>query len=438
TSLISGTIGKKDTRKPTIIAKSQKMKDVLNAATKAAETKVTVLLLGESGTGKGLIASYIHWHSSRKDKPFIALNCANIPITLLESELFGYERGAFTGANKTKPGQFELANHGTVFLDEIGATPKETQVKLLRVLEKQEFIRLGGEKTIKVDVRIISATNQNLFKLVQQGEFREDLYYRLNVFPISIPSLREHKEDIIPLTEYYLSEYAKEQGKQVNIIDSDVLQILQNYSWPGNVRELQNITQNALVWCEGEQITLKDLKHVETQLDEEFPESEPSKSYVLPAPFKLKPFSGFVETLTKYFSERNSQGLKRYFVSRSTSKDKCLNAEYLRKSESIIQNIEFLIEKNIIRIPRNLTPRSFKPYMLKNQQFLAGKDSERNLLWHINTMVKAPKVDLYDACCSQLLAEVIVNNIPSEPLIGNYPFKFKIENDIVRPNGNKT
>jgi len=237
-----------------IISASEGFRRVLQHAEKVAPSATSVLLLGENGTGKELVARYIHRLSTRKNESFIAVNCAAIPSTLLESELFGHEKGAFTGATGLYRGKFELANKGTIFLDEIGDIPVETQSKLLRVLQEREFERLGGTKIIKVDVRVIAATNQNLDDKMKQKLFREDLYYRLNVFPIQIPPLRERKNDIPLLAEHFLSIYAGEMNKPVKLISDDVMKRLLDYSWPGNVRELQNVIERAVVLASSEAI----------------------------------------------------------------------------------------------------------------------------------------------------------------------------------------
>lgn len=234
---------------PNIISVSDKMEEVIRVAVKVANTKATILLRGESGTGKELIARAIHYEGSRAKGPFIALNCAALPETLLEAELFGHEKGAFTGAYNTKPGRFELANGGTIFLDEIGDISQAIQAKLLRVIQEQTFERLGGTKPIKVDVRIIAATNRDLEKMVKEGKFREDLYYRLNVVPIFVPPLRERKEDIPPLIEHFLNKFGKEYGKNIKI-SSSALEILKHYNWPGNVRELENTIERLIILTE--------------------------------------------------------------------------------------------------------------------------------------------------------------------------------------------
>jgi len=230
-----------------LIGRSEQFKNVLNLAEKVAQSNASVLILGENGTGKELLARYIHRLSQRREKPFIAVSCAAIPATLLESELFGYEKGAFTGALTQHKGRFELAHQGTIFLDEIGDLLPETQSKLLRVLQEREFERLGGTKTIKVDVRVIAATNQNLEEKMKQKLFREDLFYRLNVFPIYVPPLRDRKDDIIILAEHFLDYYAKQMNKDIKKFSDEVIERLIQYPWPGNVRELQNVIERAVV-----------------------------------------------------------------------------------------------------------------------------------------------------------------------------------------------
>jgi DNA-binding NtrC family response regulator len=230
---------------PNIVARSPKMQEVLATVERVAPTNSTVLLGGESGVGKDLIARAIHEKSRRASGPFLKINSTAIPENLLESELFGFEKGAFTGAVASKPGKFELADKGTLFLDEIGDVPPVTQVKLLRVLQEREFERLGGTRTVKVDVRLIAATNKDLRQALEQGTFREDLYYRLNVVPIDIAPLRERKEDIPDLVHLFISRFTGESRKPVEGITPDAMQSLVNYHWPGNVRELQNIVERA-------------------------------------------------------------------------------------------------------------------------------------------------------------------------------------------------
>jgi DNA-binding NtrC family response regulator len=244
---------------PNIIARSAKMQEVLATVDRVAPTNSTVLLGGESGVGKDLIARAIHEKSRRASGPFIKINSTAIPENLLESELFGYEKGAFTGANASKPGKFELADKGTLFLDEIGDVPAVTQVKLLRVLQEREFERLGGTRTIKVDVRLIAATNRDLREALEQGTFREDLYYRLNVVPIDIAPLRQRKEDIPDLVNLFISRFAGDSGKPVESITPEAMQILVNYHWPGNVRELQNIIERACALAKGTVLKVDDI-----------------------------------------------------------------------------------------------------------------------------------------------------------------------------------
>src|ERR1700726_1407393 len=229
-----------------IVAHSDKMQAVLALVERVAPTNSTILIGGESGVGKDLIARAIHEHSQRASGPFVKINSTAIPETLLESELFGYEKGAFSGATGSKPGKFELADKGTLFLDEIGDVPPAIQVKLLRVLQEREFERLGGTKTLKVDVRLIAATNRDLRAALEDGTFREDLYYRLNVVAIDIPPLRDHKEDIPALANYFLGRYARESLKPVGGITPEAVKRLMDFHWPGNVRELQNIIERGV------------------------------------------------------------------------------------------------------------------------------------------------------------------------------------------------
>ncbi|MEW6066972.1 MAG: sigma-54 dependent transcriptional regulator [Nitrospirota bacterium] len=240
---------------PTIIGKSDKLANVAQIVQKVAPAKTTVILLGESGTGKELFARAIHNISNRKDYPFVPINCAAIPRDLLESELFGHEKGSFTGADSKKLGKFELANKGTIFLDEVGDMDITIQPKLLRAIETGEIERIGVGKSIKVDVRIVAASNKDLEKAVEEKKFRDDLYYRLNVFPISIPPLRERKEDIPLLVEYFINKYCLEIKTPVKSISDEALDILTNHYWKGNVRELENAIERAVILCEGDVIT---------------------------------------------------------------------------------------------------------------------------------------------------------------------------------------
>ena len=245
-----------------IVGKSAALRNVLNQVEVVAPTDSTVLLLGETGTGKEVIARAILNVSSRSNRPFVKLNCAAIPSGLLESELFGHEKGAFTGAVSQKIGRFELANGGTLFLDEVGDIPLELQPKLLRVLQEQEFERLGNSRTVRVDVRLIAATNRDLEEMVAEKQFREDLYFRLNVFPIRIPPLRERSEDISLLVQYYVDKYSQRMNKQIDVVPEETMAALCRYSWPGNIRELQNLIERAVIMTPGNvlQIQVSDLQ----------------------------------------------------------------------------------------------------------------------------------------------------------------------------------
>jgi two-component system response regulator PilR (NtrC family) len=229
-----------------IIGKSKAMLKVYSLVKKVADTTANVLILGESGTGKELVAKAIHKNSPRKEKPFVTINCGGIPENLLESELFGYLKGSFTGAHADKPGLFEIAKGGTIFLDEVGELPPVLQVKLLRVVQEKTFLRIGGTENIRVDVRIISATNRNLEEMIKKGEFREDLYYRLNVIPVHIPPLRARNEDIPVLTKYFIEKYSREFGKGIKNISNYAMELLMDYQFPGNVRELENIIERSV------------------------------------------------------------------------------------------------------------------------------------------------------------------------------------------------
>jgi Nif-specific regulatory protein len=233
-----------------LIGKSSRMQEVFEMVHRVAGSTATVLLRGESGTGKSLIAKAIHFNSPRKDRPFVTVNCSALPETLIESELFGHERGAFTGAQSRKAGRFELAQDGTIFLDEIGELPQAVQVKLLHVIQEKEFQRLGGSQTMHCDVRIVAATNKNLEDAMKAGQFREDLYYRLNVFPIYMPPLRERRTDINLLADYFVAKFSKENNKTISCISTPAIDMLMQYHWPGNVRELQNCLERAVLVCD--------------------------------------------------------------------------------------------------------------------------------------------------------------------------------------------
>ena len=241
-----------------IISKSDALRNILRKVEQVASTDATVLILGETGTGKELIARAVHNISARRERPLVKVNCAALPANLIESELFGHEKGAFTGALAHKIGRFELADGGTVFLDEIGDLPLEMQVKMLRILQEGEFERLGNPSTIKVDVRVIAATNRDLEKALENGDFREDLYYRLNVFPITSPPLRERKDDIPLLVNHFIMKYGAKTGKKIESAPQKVMDTLKAYHWPGNVRELENVIERAMIISRGKQLELGD------------------------------------------------------------------------------------------------------------------------------------------------------------------------------------
>jgi DNA-binding NtrC family response regulator len=242
-----------------IVGESPAMREIFKTIQKVARSNATVLVLGETGVGKELVAEALHVNSSRADHAFVKMNCAALHENLLESELFGHERGAFTGADRQRIGRFELANGGTLFLDEIGNMSPSTQAKVLRVLQEREFERLGGVRTIKVDVRVVAATNKRLEECIARGEFREDLYYRLNVVTISVPPLRARKEDIIPLAKHFIDRFATELKKDVRGIDPGAVRMLKRHTWPGNIRELENAMERAVLMCEERFITQEDL-----------------------------------------------------------------------------------------------------------------------------------------------------------------------------------
>jgi formate hydrogenlyase transcriptional activator len=235
-----------------IVGSSKALREVLAHVSKVAPTDSTVLIQGETGTGKELIARAIHNQSRRANRAFIRVNCAAIPSSLIASELFGHEKGSFTGALQRRLGRFESADGGTLFLDEIGELPPETQVALLRVLQEREIERIGGNQTIPVDVRVLTATNKNLSAAVADGTFRQDLFYRLNVFPIQLPALRDRVGDIPLLVEYLIERYARKVGKKIRRVSKETLDLFQSYDWPGNIRELQNVIERAVVLCDGE------------------------------------------------------------------------------------------------------------------------------------------------------------------------------------------
>ena len=243
-----------------IIGRSPAMQEIFDTIERVAPTRATVLLAGESGVGKDLVARAIHFHSPRRDRPLVKINCSAIPENLMESELFGYEKGAFTGANTSKPGKFEQADTGTVFLDEIGDVPGQIQVKLLRILQEREFERLGSNTTRHIDVRVVAATNSDLREALEQGAFREDLYYRLNVVPLNIPPLRERKQDIPFLANHFIHKLAPDSGSRVESITEAGMEKLVAYHWPGNVRELENVIERGLVMCTETALDAADIR----------------------------------------------------------------------------------------------------------------------------------------------------------------------------------
>ena len=241
----------------TIIGDSDALRYVMFRVQQVASTDATVLLCGETGTGKELLAHAIHRASPRRDRPFVVVNCAGLPPTLIESELFGHERGAFTGAHASQVGRFELAHRGTVFLDEVAELPFELQPRLLRVLQEGQVERLGSPRPVDVNVRVIAATNRDLFEEVRHGRFRRDLYYRLNVFPITLPALRERRSDVPALVQHILDRFNRALGKRVDVVPPDVMRILETYDWPGNVRELENVIQRAMILSPGPALSLR-------------------------------------------------------------------------------------------------------------------------------------------------------------------------------------
>ncbi len=275
-----------------LVGQSPAIRTIYGVVEKVANTPSTVLISGESGTGKELIARALHENSSRHAGPFIKINCAAIPKTLMESELFGYDKGAFTGAVGAKPGRFELAHGGTLFLDEIGEIPIEMQVKLLRVLQESEFERVGGIKTIKVDVRLVTATNRDLLAEVGAGAFREDLFYRLNVVPIHIPPLRERREDIPLLADHFIAKFNDRLKKEIVAITPEAIERLVAYQWPGNIRELENLMERTILFCEGPEIRVSDLPPevagASTPQSASTPSHAPGEETLRPAPESLK------------------------------------------------------------------------------------------------------------------------------------------------------
>ncbi len=252
---------------PGVLGSSPRIREMFQLLEMVAPSEATVLLLGETGTGKELVAQAIHRNSPRAAGPFVVVNCAALPETLLESELFGHERGAFTGAANRKDGRFLLAHHGTLFLDEIGELSLPIQAKILRVLQAREFESLGSNRTVKVDVRIIAATNRNLDKMVREGQFRDDLYYRLNVFPLVMPPLRERLQDLPHLADFFLKKYREKYHRQVVSLAPEVLEAFRHYAWPGNIREVENVIERGVIVCQGEVLKPEDLPPALSQPD---------------------------------------------------------------------------------------------------------------------------------------------------------------------------
>jgi transcriptional regulator with GAF, ATPase, and Fis domain len=260
-----------------IVGAAPALKAVLSRVSKVARSDSTVLITGETGTGKELVARAIRRRSDRASRPFVSVNCAGIPRDLIASELFGHEKGAFTGATYQRLGRFELANGGTLFLDEVGELPIETQIALLRVLQEHEFERVGGSRRICADVRVIAATNRDLQAAIGAGSFRSDLFYRLHVFPIEMPSLRERREDIPLLAKYFIDRYARKAGKNIRHVSQETLELLQSYAWPGNIRELQNVIERSVILCETETFSID-----ESWLPQPFPTAKAKNQIELP------------------------------------------------------------------------------------------------------------------------------------------------------------
>lgn len=279
-----------------IVGKSHQMQEILRVISKISSSPSTVLMTGESGTGKEVVALEIHRNSDRASKPFIKINCAAIPHNLMESELFGYEKGAFTGAVSSKPGRFELAHEGTLFLDEIADMPLEMQVKLLRVIQESEFERVGGLQTIKINVRLIAATNKDIIKEVSEGRFREDLYYRLNVVPIHLPPLRERKLDLEDLIYFFIRKFNQRLNKKIEAVDHLCMECLLNYHWPGNIRHLENVLERAVLMSEGNILRIKDLP---VEIIESMQSHDLTKNDVMEAYESGKPFKDIIKEQTQ-------------------------------------------------------------------------------------------------------------------------------------------
>ena len=297
-----------------VIGQNEKMQKIMELVKIVASSNVTVLITGENGTGKSLIAKIIHHNSSRRDKPYVEVPCGAIPDTLLASELFGHEKGSFTGAIKEKPGKFELANGGTIFLDEIGSASSSLQIKLLRVLQDKKFEKLGGLNSITADVRVIVSTNSNVKKEIEKGNFRQDLYYRINVMPIHIPPLRERRSDIKLLINYFLHKFSSKYKKENLSISDETMSRLMNYSWPGNVRELENMIHRAVITASGKCIDFDDLPFNE---DEYVPKLEGLGEFSLKKAMEI-PEKEFIERTLKYFKKNKNKTAQVLQLNRTT------------------------------------------------------------------------------------------------------------------------
>jgi len=302
-----------------IVGNSDALVQVLNLVRKVAPTDSTVLITGETGTGKELIARAIHKASKHADRAFVSVNCAAIPQSLIASELFGHEKGAFTGATQRRLGRFELAEGGTIFLDEVGELPLETQVALLRVLQEHEFERVGGNRSIRTNVRVIVATNRDLQAAISAGGFREDLFYRLNVFPIEIPPLRKRKEDIPLLVQYFIDRYARELGKNIRTVSKETLDLFQSYAWPGNIRELRNVIERSVIVCESESFSV-DERWVSRQPQQARPTSQLELPQRLAAEEKQAIEAALAESRGRVFGP--SGAAARLGIARSTLESK--------------------------------------------------------------------------------------------------------------------
>jgi len=330
-----------------LIGSSSKIKTVINMVQKVAPTDSTVLVYGESGTGKELIARALHANSRRKDKVFFAVDCGTLSGNLLESELFGHSKGAFTGAHKNKEGIFRMTHNGTVFLDEISNVSLEVQAKLLRFIETREFLPLGSEKTQKVDVRLIFATNRDLREMVQQGTFREDFYYRIYVYPISLPPLRERRSDILLIAYHFLRQFNKSMGKEIKGFDSEAVKRLAEYNWPGNVRQLRNVVERAVILCEIEQIGVKELPLMDDI--EQLMEYTPSTNEGL-------------KKLKKQVREKAANRVEKNFLLHALAQSEWNVTRAAKKVGLQRTNFQNLLKKHAIRRPRNIKPAEENPH----------------------------------------------------------------------------